>query len=264
MLLDRHRVAQLIELSALERTVKGPERQLRAGDVEVLVKAAYDDAVDSARAEFMARVQKMPSSAWPWSAVQVTAPRGGGGGGGGGGGLGSLVAVPKPGTVTTPALLVLLRGQADSADVDLGNSLPDRGTPEAVEWEPLYKALDTWDTTAIQKAIAPLGWVSIVGTTSGQVPKDTGDGATSGAPAPGGTGGTGGMSTGAPPPPPPADLPAPQTPPQLPATISITHPAVIAAGVVVVVATGVAIYRIGQAQTRRRLSEELSRQEEVP
>jgi hypothetical protein len=39
---------------------------------------------------------------------------------------------------------------------------------------------------------------------------------------------------------------------------------VIAAGVVVVVATGVAIYRIGQAQTRRRLSEELSRQEEVP
>ena len=103
MLLDRHRVAQLIELSALERTVKGPERQLRAGDVEVLVKAAYDDAVDSARAEFMARVQKMPSSAWPWSAVQVTAPRGGGGGGGGG--LGSLVAVPKPGTIPTPALL---------------------------------------------------------------------------------------------------------------------------------------------------------------
>lgn len=256
MLLDRHRVAQLIELSALERTVKGPERQLRAGDVEVLVKAAYDDAVDSARAEFMARVQKMPSSAWPWSAVQVTAPRSGGGGGS----LGSLVAVPKPGTITTPALLVLLRGQADSADVDPGNRLPDRGTPEAVEWEPLYKALDAWDTAAIQKAIAPLGWVSIVGTTSGQVPKDTGDGATSGAPAPGGTGG---VSTGTPPPP-PADLPAPQTPPQLPATISITHPAVIAAGVVVVVATGVAIYRIGQAQTRRRLSEELSRQEEVP
>ena len=258
MLLDRHRVAQLIELSALERTVKGPERQLRAGDVEVLVKAAYDDAVDSARAEFMARVQKMPSSAWPWSAVQVTAPRGGGGGGS----LGSLVAVPKPGTITTPALLVLLRGQADSADVDPGNRLPDRGTPEAVEWEPLHKALDAWDTAAIQQAIAPLGWVSIVGTTSGQVPKDTGDGATSGAPVPSGTGG---MSTGAPPPPPPpADLPAPQTPPQLPATISITHPAVIAAGVVVVVATGVAIYRIGQAQTRRRLSDELSRQEEVP
>ena len=258
MLLDRHRVAQLIELSALERTVKGPERQLRAGDVEVLVKAAYDDAGDSARAEFLARVQKMPSSAWPWSAVQVTAPRGGGGGGS----IGSLVAVPKPGTIATPALLVLLRGQADSTDVDPGNRLPDRGTPEAVEWEPLHKALDAWDTAAIQKAIAPLGWVSIVGTTSGQVPKDTGDGATSGAPAPGGTGG---VSTGAPPPPPPpADLPAPQTPPQLPATISITHPAVIAAGVVVVVATGVAIYRIGQAQTRRRLSEELSRQEEVP
>ena len=256
MLLDRHRVAQLIELSALERTVKGPERQLRAGDVEVLVKAAYDDAGDSARAEFMARVQKMPSSAWPWSAVQVTAPRGGGGGGS----IGSLVAVPKPGTITTPALLVLLRGQADSADVDPGNRLPDRGTPEAVEWEPLHKALDAWDTAAIQKAIAPLGWVSIVGTTSGQVPKDTGDGATSGAPAPGGTGG---VSTGTPPPP-PADLPAPQAPPQLPATISITHPAVIAAGVVVVVATGVAIYRIGQAHTRRRLSDELSRQEEVP
>ena len=64
-----------------------------------------------------------------------------------------------------------------------------------VALQALYKALDTWDTTAIQKAIAPLGWVSIVGTTSGQVPKDTGDGATSGAPAPGGTGG---VSTGAP------------------------------------------------------------------
>jgi len=49
--------------------------------------------------------------------------------------------------------------------------------------------------------------------------------------------------------------------PPLPTPYDTQHPA---AGVVVVVATGVAIYRIGQAQTRRRLSDELSRQEEVP
>ena len=50
MLLDRHRVARLIELSVLERSVTGPERLLREEDVSVLVKAAYDDASDAARA----------------------------------------------------------------------------------------------------------------------------------------------------------------------------------------------------------------------
>ena len=82
MLLDRDLVAQLIGLSALERTLKGPERLLREEEVSRLVKTGYDNATPPAREEFMARVEKLPTSAWPWSAVQAMTPRGGGGGGG--------------------------------------------------------------------------------------------------------------------------------------------------------------------------------------
>ena len=74
MLLNRHRITKLIELADLERRVAGSERMLREEDVAVLVKAAYDDATDLARAEFMARVKPMPTSAWPWSAVQAKTP----------------------------------------------------------------------------------------------------------------------------------------------------------------------------------------------
>ena len=56
MLLDRHRVTKLVELSAWERSLQGPERTLREEDVALLIKAAYDDATEQARAEFMARV----------------------------------------------------------------------------------------------------------------------------------------------------------------------------------------------------------------
>jgi hypothetical protein len=76
MLLDRHRVAKLVELSALERTLQGPERLLREEDVALLVKAAYDDATEAARAEFMARIKTYPETAWPWSTMQSMAPRG--------------------------------------------------------------------------------------------------------------------------------------------------------------------------------------------
>src|SRR5690606_13913155 len=96
--IDRHRVASLVELSAAERTLKGPERQLREEDVKLLIKAAYDDATDAARAGFMSRVQAMPTSAWPWSAVQVMTPRSGGGGK-----LGTVGVTPKP--AMAPVLL---------------------------------------------------------------------------------------------------------------------------------------------------------------
>lgn len=244
-IIDRHRVARLVELSAVERTLKGPERLLREEDVKLLIKAAYDDATDAARADFMARVQKMPTSAWPWSSVQATAPRGGGS-------LGSVVAVPKPVSPTTPALLVLIRGQADSADDDPGNRIPDRGTPDAAEWEPLHKALDAWDTQAITRSIGPQGWISMLGTTSGQVPKDTGSGATSGAPA-------GDLSPGVP----AGSVPAPQ-PPGAPAAMTWQHPAVIAAGTAVVVAAGVVVYSLGQNRSRRELEDILAQQEEQP
>jgi hypothetical protein len=79
MHISRHRMTLLLELSALERTLTGPERMLREQDVARLIKAAYDEASEAARAEFMARVQPMPTSAWPWSAVQAMVPRGGGG-----------------------------------------------------------------------------------------------------------------------------------------------------------------------------------------
>jgi hypothetical protein len=253
VVIDRHRVARLLELSEAERTLKGPERQLREEDVKLLIKATYDDATDAARADFMARVQRMPTSAWPWSAVQVMAPRGGGGTSGT---IADLLAVPRP--ATTPALLVLLRGQADSADVDPGNRLPARGTPEAAEWEPLYKAFEAWETQAIRRSIGPQGWVSMIGNTSGQVPKDTNDAATSGAARET----DGGLPAGGKAPSGPVDLPAPQ--PAATPAIPWTHPAVLAAaGAVVVVAGGVAIYALGQSRQRSRLEEALGRQEEV-
>ena len=64
MRISRHRMTRLLELSALERSLTGPERMLREQDVAQLIKAAYDEATDPARAEFMARVQPMPTSAW--------------------------------------------------------------------------------------------------------------------------------------------------------------------------------------------------------
>jgi hypothetical protein len=46
MLLDRHRVSKLVELSAWERSLRGPERTIREEDVALLIKAAYDDATE--------------------------------------------------------------------------------------------------------------------------------------------------------------------------------------------------------------------------
>lgn len=252
MLLDRHRVARLVELSALERSLRGPERMLREEDVAVLVKAAYDDATDEARAAFMQRVQPMPTSAWPWSAVQATAPRSSNALRGG-------VAAPTP--PGFPPALILIRGQAESADVDPANRLPDRGTPAAREWEPLFRALDAWDTQAILKAVGPQGWVSLMGNTSGQASPDTSTGTTSGATndTPGGTtnGSTSGPTGGRAP---SGDLPASPEPASL-STISWKHPAVIAAGAAVaVVVGGVVIYNLGQDRKRSQLEEALGRQ----
>lgn len=264
-IIDRHRVARLIELSAAERTLKGPERMLREEDVKLLIKAAYDDATDAARAEFMARVQKMPTSAWPWSAVQAMAPRGGGGGN-----LGAVASLPH--LPMMPALLVLIRGQAESADIDPGNRLPDPGALEAHEWLPLYKALDAWDTQMILKSVGPQGWVSLVGNTSGQAQKDTGAGAPSNGshePAEGATNGSpnGGPSEAASGPPVGDKAPGGQTDlpaPQPPLAGSWAHPAVLAAGAAVVIVGGVALYSLGQSRQRSRLEEALGRQEEIP
>ncbi len=240
MILDRHRVPRLVELSALERVARGAEREGREEDVAYLLQAAYGDATEGARAEFMARVGKMPTSEWPWTAVRATAVRRAASATGS---IGSVAAAPQPSPA--PTLLVLLRGQAESADIDPGNRLPDRGTPEAATWEALYRALDAWDTQTIMKWIGPQGWVNSAGMPAGQPVKDTGNGATSGAPAEG-VEGSG------------KDLPVQSVGES---SISWTHPAVLAAGAVVAVAAGAVIYTYVQDRSRRRLEDVLSSQE---
>lgn len=226
--LDRHRVALLGELSALERTLTGPERLLREPDVARLVKAAYDEATEPARAEFMARVQTMPTSAWPWSAVQAVVPRSASTGIG-------IIGVPRP-LPMPPAALILIRGQAESTDVSPGNKLPTRGTPEAAEWEPLYRALDAWDTATITQWIGPQGWMNPTGATPGGASST--DGSTSGPPA-------GGMAPSQ-----PAPLDSPQS--------MWRSPAVVATGAVAVVATGVAIYALARSSGVKRLEDRIN------
>ena len=224
MLLDRPRLKGLMELSALEPVLKGPERMLRESDVALLVKAAYDDASEAARADFMARVQKQPTSAWPWSAVQAMPMTARGGGGGA-----VIIGVPQPLTPTTPATLVLLRGQVDTADADPGNRIPERGAADGVDWEPLHRALDTWDTQTIAQWIGPQGWISPSGTASGQ-PAQGADPA-NGRPA-NGTGNTPGDGTS------PAPLPPPMS------TLSWRSPAVIAAGATIASTLGVVLFSL--------------------
>ncbi len=242
MLLDRHRVAKLVELSALERTLQGAERLLREEDVALLVKAAYDDATEAARAEFMARIKTYPETTWPWSTMKSMAPRGGGGGGVGPGAKVVLSAKPE---LYAPAALILIRGQAESADADPGNRLPDHAAPEGAAWLPLHHALDVWDTTAILAWVGPQGWMKPA---AGQVAKETGNGTTP-------PGGEAQSSKG-------GELPVPQ-PPAAGSAVTWKHPAVLAAaGGVVVVVGAVALYNAGQHRDRRRLEEALEAQEE--
>lgn len=230
MRISRHRITRLLELSALERTLTGPERMLREQDVAQLIKAAYDEATEPARAEFMARVQPMPTSAWPWSAVQAMVSRGGGGGIG-------VIAVPRP-LAMAPAALILVRGQAESADASPGDTLPARGTPEGAEWEPLYRALDAWDTATIARWIGQQGWMNPTGATPGGASGTSPDGSTSGAPA-------GGV---VPTQPVPLDPPAPLW----------RSPVVVATGAVAVVATGVAVYALARSSDVRRLEDRIN------
>ena len=229
MLLNQHRIATLIELSDLERRIVGPERQLREENVALLIKAAYDDASEAARAAFMARMQSMPVTAWPWSAVQVKVVRAGGGGVAAGGvGRPILGFTPPPASVTPPALL-LIRGEAESADVEPGNRLPDRGTPESAPWEPLYKALDSWDTQTITRWIGPQGWISPTGAATGQQTQGTDAGAMNGQPADGR---------------PPAGSTPPEPQPSTTSAFSWRSPAAIAAGATVASSLGVALFSL--------------------
>jgi hypothetical protein len=250
MLLDRHRIAKLIELADLERRLTGAERQQREEDVALLIKAAYDDASDAARAAFMARVQPMPVTAWPWSAVQVDATRSRSGVAAGGVAAGSaaravtgraITGLSATPTAAVPPLLLLIRGEAESADVDRGNRLPDRGAPEAATWEPLYRALDRWDTLAIAGWIGPQGWVSPSGAVTGP---PTEEGATSGK----STGATGSS---------PGEGGALGQPASA-SSLTWRSPAVIAAGATVASTLGVVLFSL------RRRGAGLAPQQETP
>ncbi len=258
MLLNRHRLLRLIELAELERRVTGPERMLREEDVALLVKAAYDDATDLARAEFLARVRPMPTSAWPWSAVQTTTPRSGNARGGSGANVGWS---PAPGALA-PAALVLLRGQANGADADPGDRVPDRGQPEAAAWEPFHKALDLWDTATIKNWVGPQGWMAGGTATSGVSPSggqpsngqpnnsgqpSSSQSSGSGQPSNGGQPSSGGQPNG-------TGQPSGGGPPTGntetgPMPFSWKHPAVIATGATVATTVGVTLYAI---RSRRR------------
>jgi len=229
MLLDRHRVIRLIELAQLEGRITGPDRLLREEEVALFIKAAYDDASDAVRAEFVARARQMPTSAWPWSAVQATGSR-------------------------PPAALVLLRGQTESADVDPGNRIPDRGRPEATTWTPLHAALDTWDTAAIRRWITPRGWLvpavrvsAAMSRPSGTTPPIGGNVGRPGGVRPPGNGGIA---------PPGVANPSPTGGGIQPVDTSgqpeVTwrHPAVIAAGATVLTTLGVALYSLGRSRGR--------------
>jgi hypothetical protein len=249
MLLNRHRLLRLIELAELERRVSGPERMLREEDVALLVKAAYDDATDLARAEFLTRVRPMPTSAWPWSAVQAMTPRSGNARSGG---VTNVVYSPAPGALA-PAALVLLRGQADGADADPGNRVPDRGQPDAATWEPLHKALDLWDTATIKKWIGPQGWVAGGMATGGVSPNAGGAGqpnsgqpnsgqpSGNGQPNDGGQPSSGGQPSGG--------TVQTETSPPTAMPFSWRHPAVIATGASVATTVGVTLFAL---RSRRR------------
>ncbi|MBL9106460.1 MAG: hypothetical protein JNL82_36390 [Myxococcales bacterium] len=255
MPLDRHRVVRLIELADLERRLTGLERVQREEEVALFIKAAYDDASDGARAEFVTRGKQMLVSAWPWSAVAASGSR-------------------------PPLALVLLRGQAESADIDPGNRIPDRGRPEAALWAPLHAALDSWDTATIRRWATPRGWlapaarvpVMMTRPPSGSPQLGVGVGRQPGGgggvrPGPGnglppGNGGVAPPGTGSPPPggggvqpgnggvTPPQDGGIQPVDSSGQSSVTWRHPAVIAAGATVLTTLGVALYSLGRSRGR--------------
>jgi hypothetical protein len=249
-MIDRHRVARLIELSAAERTLKGPERLLREDDVAQLVRAAFDDAAEKARADFMARINRSPSSAWPWSAVQA-----------------------QPGV--PPAAVILLLGQVESPDSDRSHRVPDRAGAEGAAWEPLYRALETWDTATTKRWMHAGGWARPGASAPRTEVRASASGMTAGrgvaAPTRGPNPPPSNPPAGSDPPPagsePPSGGPPATSPPAgTPAEMGTwtTDRIVLAAGAAVVV-TGVVVYSaISLSRTREteRLSARLRAQEE--
>jgi hypothetical protein len=143
---------------------------------------------------------------------------------------------------TTPALLILLRGQADTADADPGNAAPRPGDARRGRLGGPPGALDRWDTAEIRRYIRPQGW-AVPGAEGPRESQD--DGATSGAPAPAPDGTSPGV---------------PATQPTATAVPLWKQPAVLAAGATALVATGVTVYALTRDSAGQRLEAELERQ----
>lgn len=141
MYIDRHRVAELIALSAVA-VRSAAERDLYRDHLEVLLANLYNGATPAAREAFLKHMNAVPADQKPWAAVMRPEPARGG------------LGAPVP-----PVVTLLLRQIDDEPDAaDDGNRLPDRESPTSAAWLPLYAALERWDTAAILRHIGPLGW----------------------------------------------------------------------------------------------------------
>lgn len=195
MVINRHRVAILVELVRLG-VASAAARIANRDALETVLVSMYTAASESARLEFRARMDPIAQTEKPWAAV--------------------LQTTANP----TPAVITLIYGQVDDDPdaVEDGNRLPDRGTPDAAQWAPLYTAIDRWDLPAIAQFIGPLGWTQPL---SRPTPLDAGVPVEL-APVP---------NPGPAPPLPPLPVPAPPAPPAPPVSFWRRPTTLVAGGV---------------------------------
>jgi hypothetical protein len=232
MLLDRHRVARLVELSALERVAQGAERLRGEEDVAYLIQAAYSDATEGARADFMARV-KLPTGEWPWSAVRSS------------GAAQRRRRRQHRQRQRRPAAepgAAAARAAARSGGV--GGRRPGQSPARSrhAGGRPRGSRCIGRSTPGTRRRSS-----SRSARRGGSMPRRRARGAPRERPATQAPAGDG------------KDLPAPQ--PAGEWTIPWTHPAMLAAGAVVVVAAGTVLYTLAQERSRRALEEALASQE---
>ena len=141
MLLDRHRVAVVLDLSRIVGSSEA-ERVASQATLEALLVALYTAATPAARDRFTQAMAQLPATDRPWGALR-RAPTG-------------LIALGP--TLPPVAHLVLGQRDDDPDALEDGNRLPDRDSKAGEPWRPLYAALDRWDLPTIQQHLGPMGW----------------------------------------------------------------------------------------------------------
>lgn len=143
MLIDRHRLAVLLRLSAIADSSE-VEQAAHRDELEALLVAVFAAATPSARERFKKRVEHVPEDSRPWAFVRRPAPTSG-------------IAF---GPLAPPVVLLVLGQLDDDPDAaEDGNRLPDRDAKEGAPWQPLYAAIDRWDATIVRRHIGPTGWI---------------------------------------------------------------------------------------------------------